>query len=43
MTLRPQARLDIVDWIECFYNRVRIHSVNRYLAPVTRERRLLAA
>jgi len=40
---RAQARLDIVDWIEGFYNRVRIHSANGYLAPVTRERSLLAA
>ena len=40
---RDQARLDIVDWIEGFYNRVRIHSANGYLAPVTRERSLLAA
>jgi transposase InsO family protein len=40
---RAQARLDIVDWIEGFYNRVRIHSANGYLAPVTRERSLLTA
>ncbi len=40
---RAQARLDIVDWIEGFYNRVRMHSANGYLAPVTRERSLLAA
>ena len=40
---RAQARLDIVDWIERFYNRVRIHSANGYLAPVTRERNLLAS
>lgn len=40
---RAQARLDIVDWVEGFYNRVRIHSANGYLAPVTRERSLLAA
>lgn len=40
---RAQARLDIVDWIEGFYNRVRIHTANGYLAPVTRERSLLAA
>lgn len=33
---RAQARLDIVDWIEGFYNRVRIHSANGYLTPVTR-------
>ncbi|VTU15391.1 putative transposase OrfB [Variovorax sp. SRS16] len=40
---RAQARLDILDWIEGFYHRVRIHSANGYLAPVTRERGLLAA
>ncbi len=39
---RAQARLDIVDWIEGFYHRVRIHAANGYLAPVTRERSLLA-
>ena len=40
---RAQAHLDIVDWIEGFCNRVRIHSANGYLAPMTRERSLLAA
>lgn len=40
---RAQPRLDIADWIEGFYNRVRIHSANGCLAPVTRERSLLAA
>ena len=40
---RDQARLGIVDWVEGFYNRVRIHSENGYLAPVTREHSLLAA
>ena len=38
-----QARLDIVDWIEGFYNRVRLHSAVGFLAPVTKERSLLAA
>ncbi|MEB0060386.1 IS3 family transposase, partial [Variovorax sp. LG9.2] len=40
---RAQARLGIVDWIESFYNRVRMHMAIGYLAPVTRERSLLAA
>jgi putative transposase len=38
-----QARLDIVDWIEGFYNRVRLHTAIGFLAPVTKERSLLAA
>jgi putative transposase len=40
---RAQARLDIVDWIEGFYNRVRMHTAIGCLAPVTKERSLLAA
>ena len=40
---RVQARLDIVDWSEGFYNRVRIHSANGYLVRITRERCLLTA
>lgn len=40
---RAQARLDIVDWIEGFYNRVRIHTTIGFVAPVTKERSLLAA
>lgn len=40
---RAQARLDIVDWIEGFYNRVRMHTVIGFVDPVTRERSLLAA
>jgi transposase InsO family protein len=40
---RAQARLDIVDWIEGFYNRLRMHTAIGFLAPVTRERSLLAA
>ncbi|MGQ2993644.1 integrase core domain-containing protein [Variovorax sp.] len=39
---RAQARLYIVDWIEGFNNRVRIHSANGYLASITKERSLLA-
>ena len=40
---RAQARLDIVDWIEGFYNRVRMHTSIGYLVPVVKERSLLAA
>lgn len=40
---RAQARLDIVDWIEGFYNRQRIHSAAGYLAPVTCENSRSAA
>jgi transposase InsO family protein len=38
-----QARLDIVDWLKGFYNRVRMHTAIGYLAPVDRQRNLLAA
>jgi putative transposase len=40
---RAQARLDIVDWIEGFYSRVRMHTAIGFVASVTRERSLLAA
>lgn len=40
---RAQARLDIVDWIEGFYNRARMHTAIGFLPPVTRERSLMAA
>ena len=40
---RAQARLDIVDWIEGFYNRVRMHTAIGCIAPVTKEHSLLAA
>ena len=40
---RAQARLDIVDWIEGFYNRVRMHTAIGFMAPVTKESSLLAA
>jgi len=40
---RAQARLDIVDWIEGFYNRVRMHTAIGYLAPVEKELGLFAA
>jgi putative transposase len=38
-TSRDQARLAVFDWIERFYNRVRIHSALGYLAPDEFERR----
>lgn len=34
---RAQARLDIVDWIEGFYNRQRMHSAINYQVPVAAE------
>jgi len=40
---RAQARLDIVDWIEGFYDRERLHSSIGYRTPVDEERRLMAA
>ena len=40
---RAEARLDIVDWIEGFYNRVRMHTAIGFISPVTKERSLLAA
>lgn len=40
---RAQARLDIVDWIEGFYNRERLHSAVGYRTPDAVERSLMAA
>jgi putative transposase len=40
---RAQAKLDIVDWIEGFYNRQRIHSSIGYKTPVEVESRLKTA
>lgn len=40
---RAQARLDIVDWIEGFYNRQRLHSSVSYRTPVSMECCLMAA
>lgn len=40
---RAQARLDIVNWIEGFYNRERLHSSIGYQAPVDAEDALMAA
>ena len=39
---RAQARLDIVDWIEGFYNRERLHSSVGYRTPVAAEHSLMA-
>jgi putative transposase len=36
---RAAARLAVFDWIERFYNRVRIHSAIGYLSPLEFERR----
>jgi putative transposase len=40
---RADARLDIVDWIEGFYHRQRMHSSIGYQAPVDAGRSLMAA
>ena len=40
---RAQARLDIVDWIEGFYNRQRLHSSTGYRTPVALENSTAAA
>ena len=40
---RAQARLDIVDWIEGFYNRQRLHSSIGYRTPMEVENMLKAA
>ncbi len=34
-----EARVDVFDWIEIFYNRVRRHSALAYLAPEEYEER----
>ncbi|WP_018310435.1 IS3 family transposase, partial [Cupriavidus sp. UYPR2.512] len=39
---RAQARLDIVDWIEGYYNRQRLHSID-FLTPVDYEALRMAA
>ena len=40
---RAEARLRIVDYIECFYNRQRRHSSLRGLSPIDFERQFEAA
>jgi transposase InsO family protein len=40
---RAQARLDVMDWIEGFYNRERLHSSNGNQAPAVKESSLKAA
>ena len=40
---RAQAKLDVIDWIEGFYNRERLHSFNDYQAPNDVESSLRAA
>jgi transposase InsO family protein len=40
---RSQAKLDIVDWIEGFYNRNRLHSSIGYKTPNDLERTFMAA
>ncbi len=40
---RAQARLDIVDWIEGYYNRERLHTSIGFLTPVAYEAAMIAA
>ncbi|WP_459906095.1 IS3 family transposase [Caballeronia sp. HLA56] len=40
---RAQARLDIVDWIEGYYNRQRLHTSIDFSTPVDYEARMIAA
>ncbi|MFD1205685.1 IS3 family transposase, partial [Sporosarcina contaminans] len=35
---RQQAKDSIVEYIECFYNKNRIHSTNDYLSPIDKEK-----
>jgi transposase InsO family protein len=40
---RDEARLEIFDYIEVYYNRQRKHSTNGYLSPVNYEKKWLKA
>jgi putative transposase len=40
---RAEARLDLVDWMEGFYNAQRLHSSIDYKSPIEFERSLTAA
>jgi len=40
---RAQARLDLIDWIEGFYNAQRVHSSIEYQSPAMFEKHLQAA
>ena len=40
---RAEAKQDIFEYIEVFYNRERIHSANNYLSPVDYEMQLKSA
>ena len=40
---RKQARADVFDYIECFYNPKRRHSTIGYLSPVAFEERTMKA
>jgi len=40
---RSEAKQDIFEYIEVFYNRERLHSTNNYLSPVDYEMQFKAA
>jgi transposase InsO family protein len=40
---REEAKQDIFEYIEVFYNRERIHSANNYMSPVNYEMQLKSA
>lgn len=40
---RDQAKADVFDYIECFYNPQRRHSMLGYLSPVEFEKKMLLA